>query len=93
MVSKRAWSCSSSPAAVAAAAASMIQLRVSFLEEEDWKGDKGKANKTVTQSLLEQNAAAHGALWAGPFWKGESPENTCADFSFIYFSIFVFLQK
>jgi len=73
MASKRAWSCSSSPAAVAAAAASMIQLRVSFLEEEGWKGDKGKANKTVTQSLLEQNAAAHGALWAGPFWKGESP--------------------
>lgn len=61
MASRRAWSCSSSPAAVAAA--SMIPLRV-FLgggvllrgswEEEEWKGDKGKSRqRTVTQSPLE----------------------------------------
>jgi hypothetical protein len=53
---------------VAAAAVSMIQLRVSFLEE-DRKGDKGKANKTVTQSILQQNAAAMGLF--GPAHSGK----------------------
>jgi hypothetical protein len=91
MASKRAWYCSSSPAAVAAAA-SMTQLRFFLWKRRSGreKGNKGKADKTVTQPTRAECCGPWGSL-GRLVLERDDPDNISAEFFVFLFLYFLYI--